>query len=145
MYFIFFFQTSTANWQEAGLNNIRLKWVWLGGNYSGITREIYIDNVVFGLPTQYQNANGTITFLTSGEAATKAAIATEAAKNQTYQEFRDHPLLPDDAAVELYFRNRLQLIMATQRGTAGYTGSGSPNIRFKNEERSNYSDPYDCF
>ncbi len=140
----YFKKTTSANWQEAGVNSIRLKWVWVGGNYSGISRELFINQVVFGLPTQYQNPDNSITFLSSGEAAVKAAIITEQAKYLTYTEFRDHPLLPDDAIVIQYFRDQLQILMASIRGTAGFTGSGSPNIVFKNEERSNFFDPYSC-
>ena len=138
-----FIKTSTANWQEAGVREIRLKWVWLGGSNSGQTRTVYLPSVVFGLPTQYQNSNGTTTNLSPGAAAVKAAKATEAAKILTYVEFRNSPYFPSDAEVLQYFKGALATAMAAERGTAGATGSGSSSIIFQNEERSDFF-PYSC-
>jgi hypothetical protein len=138
-----FTKTSTANWQEAGVRQIRLKWVWIGGNNSGMSRTVYIPSVVYGLPTQYQNANGSITILTPGAAASRAAQITEAAKVFTYQEFRNSPYYPTDAEVMQYFKNQLAALMASQMGTAGATGTGSGGIIFREEDRSDFF-PYNC-
>lgn len=138
-----FTKTSTANWQEAGVRQIRLKWVWIGGGNTGTSRTVYIPSVVFGLPTQYQNANGTVTTLSPGAAASKAAQITEAAKIFTYQEFRNSPYYPTDAEVIQYFKNNLAALMASQMGTAGATGTGSPAIHFRDEQRSDFF-PYNC-
>jgi len=138
-----FTKTSIANWQEAGVRQIRLKWVWLEGNNIGQTRTVYLPSVVFGLPTQYQNSDGTITNLSSGAAAVKAAKATEAAKILTYVEFRNSPYFPSDAEVLQYFKGALATTMAAERGTAGATGSGNSGIIFQNEERSDFF-PYSC-
>lgn len=138
-----FTKTSTANWQEAGVKNIRLRWVWVNGSFGGDGREVIVPSVVFGLPTQYQNANGTITPNSAGKAAVTAAKITEYVKELTYKEFRDSPYSPSDDAVITYFKTQLQAAMATQRGTAGATGSGSNKIVFKNEERSSFLE-YDC-
>ncbi|MGN8068222.1 hypothetical protein [Mucilaginibacter sp. SG564] len=138
-----FTKTSIANWQEAGVRQIRLKWVWLDGKSIGQTRTVYLPSVVFGLPTQYQNTDGTVTTLSPGAAAVKAAKATEAAKILTYVEFRNSPYVPSDAEVLQYFKGALATAMAAERGTAGATGSGSSAIVFRNEERSDIF-PYSC-
>ena len=143
-----FLKTTPSNWQEAGVNKIRLKWVWIGSGSGGlgsnITREMYANNVVFGLPTYYTNADGTTTTLTPGQAANKAAQILEAAKIQTYRHFNDIAEFVREEAVILYFKERIQILMATQMGTAGATGTGSPNIIFRDEDRSNWTDPFDC-
>ncbi|MBB6111798.1 hypothetical protein SAMN05421821_11479 [Mucilaginibacter lappiensis] len=136
-----FTKTSTANWQEAGVRNIRLKWVWIGGGSA--VRELYVPSVVFGLPTQYQNSNGSITTLSASQAAVVAAKITESVKLLTYMEFRNSPYSPSDATVISYFKTQLQIGMATQRGTAGATGSGSNQIIFKDEQRSSFF-PFSC-
>jgi hypothetical protein len=138
-----FTKTSVANWQEAGVTNIRLKWVWIGGGNGGLSRTVFLPSIVFGLPTQYQNSNGSITYLSAGQAAVKSAEITEIAKQRTYYEFRSSPYTPTDAEVLIYFKSQIASLMATQRGTAGATGSGSGNIIFKEEERSTFF-PYSC-
>lgn len=120
-------QTSIAKWQEAGVRNIRLKWVWIGGSNGGLMRELYLPQMVFGIPTEYQNSDGTITHLSPGEAAVRSANATELAKRITYAEFRNSPYMPDDATVLEYFKKQLHLQMAVHRGTAGINGSGEPS------------------
>lgn len=140
-----FRKTTTANWQEAGVTNIRLKWVWLEeGSYVGQTREVTIPIVVFGLPTQYQNSNGTITQNPPGKAAVTAAKITEFVKNMTYVEFRNTPYFPTEEEVAIFFKQKLAIAMATQRGTSGVRGSGSPNISYRTEQRTNYSNPWNC-
>lgn len=134
-----FTQTTIANWQEAGVNNIRLKWQWIGPSNIPITREIYINHIVFGLPTQY--ANGDI--VSPGQAANICAQVLDQVKLATYVQFRTSPTFPSDAVVELYFKNLLHQTMTLVAGTAGATGSGSPNIRFHNEVRS-FFDPRSC-
>lgn len=135
-----FTKTSTANWQEAGLNNIRLKWVWIGGSGVAQTREVYVNHIVFGLPMVYANGQT----VSPGKAATFSAQAAQQAKYDTYRRFRDTPLWPDDATVIQYYKTALHTYMMVKGGTAGVTGSGSPSIVFRNEERSSVSDPYDC-
>jgi hypothetical protein len=138
-----FTKTSSANWQEAGVTNIRLKWVWVGGGNGGMSRTIFLPSIVFGLPTQYQNSNGSITYLSAGQAAVNAAKITELAKQNTYYEFQSSPYSPTDAEVLIYLKNQIASLIATQRGTAGATGSGSSSIIFKDEERSTFF-PYSC-
>jgi hypothetical protein len=136
-----FKKTTTSNWQEAGVNKIRLKWVWIGGNNGGLTREIYINHIVVGMPIDYISG----THVTPGEAANKAARVLEFAKRQTYRQFNSYATYPDDNAIISYFKATLHALMSTNySGTAGVTGSGSANIIFRDEERSNFSDPYDC-
>lgn len=132
-----FSQTTTANWQEAGLNKIRLKWVWIDFHGSGqsITREIWIDHVVFGLPKVYGNGAS----LTAGEAAILTADAIDRAKLLTYKEFRNSPSLPQESTVVTFFKNAVHSAMIPIGGTAGTTGSGSPNIIFRNEIRASFS------
>ncbi|WP_231491198.1 hypothetical protein [Pedobacter sp. Leaf170] len=62
----------------------------------------------------------------------------------TYTEFRNAPYLPNDAAVIQYFKIQLNLYTMTHMGTAGTNGTGSPNIVFRNEERSDWTNPNDC-
>lgn len=127
-----FTNTSLANWQEAGLNQIRLKWVWIGPSHDqSVAREVYVDHVVYGLPKQY--ANGTT--VTAGQAATISADITDQAKINTYQRFRDSPYEPESIVIT-YFKEQLQLLMVTRGGTAGTTGTGSPSIVFRNEQRA---------
>lgn len=127
-----FTNTSLANWQEAGLNQIRLKWVWIGPSHDqSLAREVYADHVVFGLPKQYGNG----TTVTPGQAAIIAADITDQAKINTYQRFRDSPFEPESTVIT-YFKEQLQLLMVTKGGTAGTTGTGSPNIVFRNEQRA---------
>jgi len=133
-------KTSTANWQEAGLNNIRLKWVWAAGSNSGMVKELYINHIVFGLPTKY--ADGTT--LTPGKAATITAQLIDYVKGEVYYEFRNSPYYPSNEEIITFFRNAMHAAMIIKGGTAGMTGTGSPAIIFKNEERSNWTNPYDC-
>ncbi|MBO9673090.1 MAG: hypothetical protein J7577_06585 [Sphingobacteriaceae bacterium] len=140
-----FRKTTEANWQEAGVNNIKLSWVWLGGS-SGIytSRDMQVSGLVLGFPTYYTNSNGSTTNLSAGKAANRAAIAVEMARRYTYAEFRDSPYYPQDAEVKKYFIAQVALIMAANKGTAGTTGSGSTNIVFNDEKRSYITDPLDC-
>lgn len=136
-------KTSTANWQEAGVTKIRLRWVYTEPtSRHGFLREIWVDKIVFGLPTYYTNANGTITHLSAGEAATKSAILLDQAKTDTYLRFKESNA--DEATVIMYFKKMVHEYMTTQMGTAGATGTGNPDIKFKEEDRSNWTDPYDC-
>lgn len=136
-------KTSTANWQEAGVKKIRLRWIYIEPtSRHGFLREIWVDKIVFGLPTYYTNANGTITHLSAGEAATRSAILLDQAKTETYLRFKESNA--DEATVIMYFKKTVHEYMTTQMGTAGATGSGSPDIKFKDEDRSNWTDPYDC-
>jgi len=136
-----FFKTTPANWQESGLNNIRLKWVWSGGGGVGLTRTVYVNHIVYGLPITYGNGKT----LSPGAAATIAARATQIAKFDTYLEFDKSPTNPDDATVIAFYKQRLQLAMVASGGTAGVTGTGSSTILFNDEERSFFADPYDCY
>ena len=61
----------------------------------------------------------------------------------TYSEFRDSPYFPQEAEVRKYFIAQVAAIMATNRGMAGTTGSGSNKI-VNNEERSDFTNPLDC-
>ncbi|SFF07387.1 hypothetical protein SAMN05518672_11575 [Chitinophaga sp. CF118] len=127
-----FTHTSLANWQEAGLNKIRLKWVWVGpGRDQSYPREMWIDHVVYGLPQHY--ANGQV--ITPGQAANIAAAITDQAKILTYQRFREEPFEAESNVIT-YFKQQLQILMVTQGGTAGTTGTGSPGIVFRNEQRA---------
>ncbi|HVI46714.1 MAG TPA: hypothetical protein VM802_17680 [Chitinophaga sp.] len=136
---IVFKQTSSANWQEAGITKIRLKWVWSSNEGMTAMRTVYINQVVIGLPLKY--ANGTE--ITPGLAASLAATYTDLAKIFTYQEFKNSPYMPDDGTVTLYFRKKLNELMIVKGGTAGVAGSGSPNIIYKEEQRTAWN-PYDC-
>lgn len=138
-----FSKTSTANWQEAGLNKISLRMVWIGGGNTSV-RNMEVNHLVYGLPTYYTNANGTTTPLSAGQAANIAAEATEYARNMTYTEFRNSPSYPSEATIIAYFKQQVNLYMVGHMGTAGTTGSGSSSIIFKNEERSHWTDPTDC-
>ncbi|WP_231490987.1 hypothetical protein [Pedobacter sp. Leaf170] len=60
-----FIKTSGANWQEAGLNKIKLEWVWVGGS-NRLIRHIDVNHIVFGLPTYYTKSNGDIVELSAG-------------------------------------------------------------------------------
>ncbi|MFA6277292.1 MAG: hypothetical protein WC622_11115 [Pedobacter sp.] len=139
-----FKKTTIANWQEAGLNKISLRMVWIGGGNGITVRNIEVNHVVFGLPTYYTNANGTTSTLSSGEAANIAAEAAEYARNMTYTEFRDTPVYPPDVTIKSYYTQKVNEYMLLFKGTAGTNGSGSSSIIFNNEERSHYTDPTDC-
>ena len=104
-----------------------------------LTREININQVVFGLPTVYANGN----ILSPGSAANVSARTLDAVKLLTYMEFRNSPYLPNDNTVVAYFNEQLHLAMTAQGGTAGKTGSGSSNIIFRDEERS-FFNPLNC-
>ncbi|MFD2555072.1 acyl carrier protein [Sphingobacterium tabacisoli] len=141
-----FTQTTSANWQEAGLNRAYLRVVWVSsvGNHVIAAKTIYVDNIVFGLPLYYTNANGTTTLLSAGKAATIAAKATEFGRNMVYSNFRHAVTMVNDETIIQYFRAQISIYMAGHKGTAGYSGSKSPNIIFKNEIRSHYTNPLDC-
>lgn len=141
-----FRKTTEANWQEAGINNIKLSWVWLGGS-SGVytSRDMQVSGIILGFPTYYTNSNGTTSSVSAGKAANRAALAIEGARRLTYSEFRDSPYFPQDAEVKKYFIAQVALIMATNKGTAGTSGSGNfNNIVFNDEKRSYLTDPLDC-
>lgn len=134
----FTFTQTAGNWQEAGLNQIRLRWVWTG-DY--VSRTVWINHVVYGLPKEYSDG----TQVTEGQAKVKAAKATELAKYYTYVEFRNSPVVPADAVVINFFKTKLNQLMIGVGGTASTNGSNSPAIVFRNEQRSGtFGDPYDC-
>lgn len=139
-----FMKTSVANWQEAGLNKISLRMVWIGGGNGITVRNIEVNHVVFGLPTYYTNANGTTTNLSSGKAANIAAEAAEYARNMTYTEFRDSPVYPPEVTIKSYYIQQVNTYMLMHMGTAGTNGSGSSSIIFNNEERSHFTNPTNC-
>jgi hypothetical protein len=139
-----FRKTSLANWQEAGLNKISLRMVWVGGGNGISVRHIDVNHLVYGLPTYYTNPNGSITTLTAGGAANIAANATEFARNMTYSNFRNNLTYPSEATIVAYFKQQVHNYMIAHMGTAGSTGSGSSSIIFNNEQRSNWTDPTDC-
>jgi len=139
-----FKKTSTANWQEAGLNKVALRMVWSTLGNTPIVRLMEANHIVYGLPTYYTNADGTTTTVSAGQAANIAAEATEYARNLTYLEFRNSPTYPSEATIIAYFKEQVNLFMLGHRGTAGVNGSGSPAIIFNDEERSHWTDPTDC-
>ncbi len=133
-------QTTGANWQEAGVNRIRLRWVWSTSSTSGIMREVWVNNTVFGLPTKYANGQQ----LTPGQAAEITAGILQLTKFEVYHYFNESPYFPRDEQIILKFNELIHQNMKIYRGgTAGKTGSGSDKIRWKNEERSNFF-PSDC-
>lgn len=142
-----FVKTSSANWQEAGLNKISLRMVWTGQNGNLISvRFIDVDGLVFGIPTYYTNpVTGATTNVSTGRAANLAAAATEYTRNMTYTNFRDSPTYPQPAAIKSYFISKANEFMMIHAGTAGTRGSGSSNIIFRNEQRTHwFGNPLDC-
>lgn len=130
-----FRQTDPVNWQEAGVNKIRLQWVWS----QGPVRIIEVNHIVFGLPMSYVGGKT----LTPSEAAIMTSIMVQRAKLSTYFEFDDAPYNPDDNTVINFFIAKLSNNMKAVAGTAGKTGSGNPNIIFRDEQRS--MSPYECY
>lgn len=140
-----FVKTTTANWQEAGVNNIKLKWVWTNLDGSSSTElDVPMSHVVIGFPTYYTNVfDNTTHDLTPGLAANRAALAVQLARELTYKKFA-HDAFPMEASVRTFFINTLNATVAANQGTAGFNGTNSPNIIFNDEKRSYITNPLDC-
>ncbi|ASZ11109.1 hypothetical protein CK934_09110 [Chitinophaga sp. MD30] len=127
----FDFVATTPLWQEAGVHNVKVRWVFYG-MYGTLDKEFYPDNFVFGLPTAYGNGK----VITPAMAAVMSAEALDKAKSAIFRKFAHEPYLPADAIVIEAFRTLVHEEMAKIGGTCGQSGSKSPNIRFKDEVRS---------
>jgi hypothetical protein len=124
----FDFRPTASDWQEAGVNELRINFVWLGGSHYGKRVNITLGApIVFGMPRK--KADGS--FYKPGEAAKLAAEASDLAHAMTAQILKNEPYLPEDHEVEATYRKWVDLFMKNNRGTAGRTGSRSPLIVFR--------------
>ena len=135
-----FTRPSTANWLEAGITDLYLKLAWLTPSGHKIIIETNVNQLVFGIPDTY--ADGTK--VRTGEAANWASAATDNARIETYQYFRNWPTQPQPAQVTEYFRSRANYYMNTRGGNVSINGSGHPSIIFKSEVKSFFTNPRDC-
>jgi hypothetical protein len=121
----FTYRNTASNWQEAGVSGLRFKMVWIGGSNSGIEISVTLGApLIFGLPIQ--RADGTI--YSPGKAAEMSAEAVSYATALTAQMLKYEPYIPSTLTVETMFKNNIKLFMLNYAGTAGATGSGSPEI-----------------
>lgn len=125
----FDFRTIAGNWQEACVNNAKIKIRWIGGIKSGLTIDITLGAlVVVGIPL---HRAGGITYY-PGRAAEIAAEASNFAQATTAQILKYEPYRSTDAVIESTYRHWFNLFMQKYGGTAGRTSSRSPVIVFKN-------------
>jgi len=121
----FIFVKTASNWQEAGIQNHRIKMVWMGGERHGYSISVTINSpIIIGLPIDRVSG---IKY-SEGQAAEVAAGAIQMATVLTSQGLKREPYQPSNAKIEETFRKYLNEILIPYAGTAGRTGSGSSAI-----------------
>jgi hypothetical protein len=123
----FDFRPTAGNWQEAGVNKLRINFRWIGTPYGKQVNITLGAPIVFGMPLR--KTNGAL--YKPGEAAELAAQASNYAHAMTAQLLKHEPYFPENHVVEETYRHYVDLFMKNYRGTAGRTGSRSPLIVFK--------------
>lgn len=125
-----FKKTTTANWQEAGLTDVVIRTIWFGTNPNTVGIKINFtlhSPIVFGLPIQRLSGE----YYSPARAAKIAAQASDRALWAINDWVMYQPEMPPNAIIEKKYRDILHDLMKNWGGTAGRTGSGSPNIVYK--------------
>jgi RHS repeat-associated protein len=123
----FDFTKTGANWQEAGVDKLKLNVKFIGGERSGESINVIIQYpIIFGMPI-YPKAFPRVTkgmaAVASAQSVDKAGLVTSEQLKSNFQAGRNE--------IQSLFLKNIKLFIATFGGTADRSGSGSKKIKIK--------------